>query len=544
MLILFIILVKMANRTTLAIVAIVVIVILVVGVYAGVVLTKKSPTPTANIVTYASNSPMVTADPSTEFSNSILVLQNVYQTLTFYDSKTKTVEPLLALNWSSNANSTNWIFTLRQGVKFHDGTTFNASAVIYSVNRTMALGQGAAYIWAPVTRVYAISEYVVDFQTSYPANLPLIASAGYAAYMMSPNIISSYNLSSNANLSAWFNAGHDDGTGPYYITQWNPQTQVTLQKFKDYWGGWNNSQFSEVIIQIVTDSSTREQMVSSAGSMVITSYIPYTDVNNLKNNTNVKVYASPSYENLIAFYNTQVFPTNNSLVREALSYIWPYQQIINSSLQGYATQSRGPIPVGMWGHDNNLYQYSFNLSKARDLLAQAGFPNGTGIPPLTLTYTAGDPYEQASSQLFQYYCSQIGITVKVEPLVWTQQWSLATSNVSSAQNIFIMYWWPTYPTPYDWLSNDFGNSWPPVFNLAYWNNTTFMNLITEANSLEGTNYNESVSLYYQAQSVLMNNTPAAFLFDMEDVYVVSSSIHGFSSNPAYETVAWFYDLYV
>ncbi|MEM3192790.1 MAG: ABC transporter substrate-binding protein, partial [Candidatus Parvarchaeota archaeon] len=230
--------------------------------------------------------------------------------------------------------------------------------------------------------------------------------------------------------------------------------------------------------------------------------------------------------------------------REALSYAWPYQEIINTSLSGYATQSRGPIPVGMWGHDNKLMQYSYNLTMANKLLAEAGFPNGTGFPTLTLTYTAGDPYEQASSQLFQFALSKLNITVKIEPLIWTQQWSLATSNPSTAQNIFLMYWWPTYPTPYDWLSNCFGNSWPPVFNVAYWNNTTFINLINEAHNLEGTNINQSIALYYQAQQVLMNNTPAAFLFDMDDVYVVSSSIHGFAANPAYETVAWFYNLYV
>ncbi|MGC8618632.1 MAG: ABC transporter substrate-binding protein, partial [Thermoplasmata archaeon] len=421
---------------------------------------------------------------------------------------------------------------------------FNASAVVYSVERTMRLGQGAAYIWSPVSKVYAVSEYQVDFQTSYPANLPLIASAGYGAYIMSPNIRSVYNVPSNENLSTWFNAGHDDGTGPYVISQWNPQTQVTLKKFNDYWGGWNKSQFSEAIIQIVSDSSTREQMVTASGSMVITSYIPYSDINNLKNNSNVKVYVSPSYENLIAFYNTLEFPTNNLLVRQALSYAWPYQEIINSSLMGYATQSRGPIPVGMWGHDNNLTQYTYNLTMAKKLLAQAGYPNGTGLPTLTLTYTAGDPYEQASAQLFQYALSQLGIKLKVEPLVWTQQWSLATSDPSTAQNIFMMYWWPTYPTPYDWLSNDFGNEWPPVFDVSYWNNTTFEDLINEAHNLEGTNFNESVALYDKAQEVLMANVPAAFLFDMDDIYVVSSSIHGFSANPAYETVAWFYDLYV
>ncbi|MEM0090682.1 MAG: ABC transporter substrate-binding protein [Nitrososphaerota archaeon] len=532
----------MASRTTLAIIAIVVVFILVIGVYAGITLSKKQSTPTTNIVTYASSSPMVTADPSTEFSNSILVLQNVYQTLTFYNSKTKTVEPLLALNWTSNSNSTDWVFTLRQGVKFHDGTTFNASAVVYSIDRTIRLGEGAAYIWAPVKEIRAISTYEVQIITSYPANIPLIASSGYGAYIMSPNIRSVYNV--KGNISAWFNAGHDDGTGPYYITQWNPQTQVTLQKFNDYWGGWNNSQFSVVIIKIVTNYATREQMVTAAGSMMITSYIPYTDINNLKKDPNVDVYVSPSYENLIAFYNTLKYPTNITLVREALSYAWPYQEIINTSLSGYATQSRGPIPVGMWGHDNKLMQYSYNLTMANKLLAEAGFPNGTGFPTLTLTYTAGDPYEQASSQLFQFALSKLNITVKIEPLIWTQQWSLATSNPSTAQNIFLMYWWPTYPTPYDWLSNCFGNSWPPVFNVAYWNNTTFINLINEAHNLEGTNINQSIALYYQAQQVLMNNTPAAFLFDMDDVYVVSSSIHGFAANPAYETVAWFYNLYV
>lgn len=535
----------MENKRTLwAIISVIVVVIIVVSVFAYMNYGPKSQKPTANIVTYASNSPMVTLDPSTEFSNSILVLQNVYQTLTFYNSTSKSVEPLLATNWTSNANGTVWEFNLKQNVTFYDGTPFNASAVVFSVDRTMRLGQGAAYIWSPVKSVYAISEYKVGFDLNYSANLPLIASAGYAAYIMSPNIRSVYNLPSNESLATWFNDGHTDGTGPYYVSSWSPQTEVVLKKFDNYWGGWNSSKFSEAIIQIVSNSATREQMVTSSGSTVVTSYVPYTDIAGLQNNSNVKVYVSHSYQNLIAFYNNLTFPTNNTLVREALSYAWPYQSIINSTLMGFATQSRGPIPVGMWGHDNNLTQYSYNLTKARQLLKEAGFANGTGIPTLTLTYTAGDPYEQASATLFQNALAQLNITLKVEPLVWTQQWSLATSNPSQAQNIFVMYWWPTYPTPYDWLVNLFHSAWPPAFNLAYWNNTTFDNLIDTANSLEGTNITQAIALYDQAQQILMNYTPASFLFDMDDVYIVSSGIHGFTSNPAYETVTWFYDLYI
>lgn len=527
-----------------AIISIIVVAIIVGSTFAYLTFGHNSQqSPSVNIVTYASSSPMVTLDPSTEFSNSILVLQNTYQSLTYYNSTTNVVQPLLATNWTSNSNATHWVFDLKQGVTFYDGTTFNASSVVYSVDRTMRLGEGAAYIWSPVQSVYAVSEYQVGFNLSYSANLPLIASASYGAYIMSQNIRTVYNLPSNESVATWFNQGHTDGTGPYYVSSWNPQTEVILQKFNNYYGGWNTSKFSEAIIQIVSNAATREQMVTTAGSDVVTSYIPYSDIPGLMNDSTVHVSIGPSYQNLIAFYNNLTFPTNNSLVRQALSYAWPYQEIIQNALSGYATQSRGPIPVGMWGHDNNLTQYSYNLTKAKQLLAQAGYANGTGIPTLTLTYTAGDPYEQAAAQLYQYALSQIGITLKVEPLVWTQQWSLATSNASSAQNIFVMYWWPTYPTPYDWLVNLFHSGWPPVFNLAYWNNTTFDNLIDQANALEGVNITKSISLYDQAQQILMNATPASFLFDMKDIYIVSSGIHGFYSNPAYETVTWFYDLY-
>ena len=154
---------------------------------------------------------MTTLDPSTEFSNSIVILPNVYETLTYYNDSTGGIDPLLAVNWTSSNGGLTWTFNLRQGVLFHDGTPFNSTAVVYSVNRTMAIGGGAAYIWGPVQSVVATGTYSVQFNLTYAANLPLIASAGYAAYMISPNIVSIYHPS--GNISDWFNAGHDDGTG-------------------------------------------------------------------------------------------------------------------------------------------------------------------------------------------------------------------------------------------------------------------------------------------------------------------------------------------
>jgi peptide/nickel transport system substrate-binding protein len=512
----------------------------------------SKPAITNYTVIYADSSPMTTLDPSTEFSNSIAILPNVYETLTYYNDSTGSVSPLLATGWSSTSNGTQWTFHLRQGVTFHDGTSFNATAVVYSVNRTQVIGGGAAYIWAPVNKVKAIDTYDVWFNLSYAANLPLIASAGYAAYIMSPNIQSIYHPS--GNLSDWFNAGHDDGTGPYIVKSWQPQTQVVLTKFDKYWRGWSSNQYSTAVIKIVADATTREQMVESESA--IASLLPSADIANLQSNSKVKVYIGPSYQNLIAQFNTAKPPLNNVLVRRALSYSIPYQQVVQNVMLGYATQSVGVVPKGMFGHNDSLFQYTYDLNKAADLLAQAGYSaqytNGTlvgpanhPLPTLQLTYTSGDPNEAALATLWTQSLAKIGVTLNTQAMVWTQQWGEATGpDPQKVQDIFVEYWWPTYPTPYDWLFNLFHSESTPLFNLEYWSNSTFDHVIDTAASIEGTDRTTALHMYSQAQEMIISQAIAAFIFDEEYVYVVNSGIHGFTYNPGYTTVVWFYNLRV
>jgi peptide/nickel transport system substrate-binding protein len=176
------------------------------------------------IVTYAVLSEMVTLDPSTEFSNSIMVLCNVYEPLIWYQPwQSPPFVPALATSWESSDNSQTWIFHLRQGVKFHDGTPFNATAVKYSIERTIALGQGAAFIWAIVKEIKVVDTYTVQFNLSSPTPLDVVASASYGAWIMSPNVANVAKQAGYTNASAWFNAGHDDGSGPYMVSKWDPQ---------------------------------------------------------------------------------------------------------------------------------------------------------------------------------------------------------------------------------------------------------------------------------------------------------------------------------
>ena len=175
------------------------------------------------------SSPYVTLDPSTEYSNGILVLQNVYETLTYYNDQTGEVEPLLATSWSSNEDGTQWTFQLRDDVTFHDGTQMTSADVKASLERTIALGQGAAYNWDSVESVETNGDYEVIINCSYAAPIDLIASSGYAGYVMSAEAVQ--------QDTEWFNAGNDGGTGPYTIAQAEAADTVVLQAYEDYRGG-------------------------------------------------------------------------------------------------------------------------------------------------------------------------------------------------------------------------------------------------------------------------------------------------------------------
>jgi len=107
---------------------------------------------------------MITLDPSTEFSNSIIVLNNVYETLTRYvDGK---LEPLLATEWSANEDGTMWTFKLRKNVKFHDGAELTSEAVKFSIERTIRLAGGPAYIWDSVHEIETPDPYTVVLSSS------------------------------------------------------------------------------------------------------------------------------------------------------------------------------------------------------------------------------------------------------------------------------------------------------------------------------------------------------------------------------------------
>ncbi len=551
----------------------VVILVVIVALSAIAVYVVLSQPPKAEtVITYATSSDMTTLDPSSEFSNSVILLPNVYETLTRWNPATNQAEALLATSWSISSDGLTWNWTLRQGVTFHDGTAFNANALKFSIDRTVYMNQGAAYIWYPLKGAAAyfavsavaqpwttpewanftsqsitvVDAYHVTFHLDYPAAMEKVASSGYGAYMFSPN--TPPTTASGGNLTdqytqqqTWFNTGHhDSGSGPYMVNSTEYQASyAVLDKYTSYWGGWSAGQFDHAIIKTIADQAQRESSVTS-GTTDITIDVPLQDLPTLRANAAVNVTENPSYRALYAFFNMVRSPTSNLSVRQALAYAIPYDSVVSTAVSGLGSQSIGVVPSTMWGHDNSLPHYTFNLTKAHALLTQAGYPSG-GFT-LNYTYLQGDLFEQKLGELWKEQLATLGITLNILGMPWDNQWALAKANPAAAQDIFVMYWWPTYVTPYDFLYNMFSTSSYQYFNLGYYSNPKFDNLINNASAEEATSPTTALADYRTAQVMLFNDCPGLGVVDMKNLYVMKSNLHGFTDNPAYPLVVFFYQL--
>jgi peptide/nickel transport system substrate-binding protein len=497
----------------------------------------SSGNPVNATFTYGAFTPvMVGWDPSTDYSNEIIAMNNMYETLTRYDSKTGKVQPLLATSWEKSANAKTWTFTIRSGVKFHDGKTMTAADVKASIDRTMKLNGGAAYIWGAVKSIDAPDASTVIFHLKYPAPIDLISSAGYAAFIFDTH------ASGTTPIGKWFAEGNDAGTGPYTVAQWNKgqEIELRLKPFPGYWGGWSGPHYKNVVFRVVPTPNTTAQLLRE-GQVTWAEQLTPQLWTALKTDPKLATTTSTSYQNLFGMLNTSYGPLKDTRVRQALAYATDYNGLV-AALKAF-TPSIGIIPDGLWGYDANLPAYKTDVAKAKQLLQEAGYGPGGKHMTLHLTYTQGDQYEQTAAALLKSEYAPLNISLDVSSLAWPTQWAKAKStNPASRQDILLFYWWPDYPDPYSWFINLFHSASPPYFNLAYYDNPTVDKQIDQVEPLSATDRTQAISLYSQIQTTLLHDSPALFLGTQTYERVMQKSVGGYVDNPAYPNVVFVHSL--
>lgn len=474
--------------------------------------------------------PYVTLDPSTEQSNGVKILYNVYETLTHYNDRTEEVEPLLAVDWTSNEDGTEWVFELRDDVWFHDGEKMNADAVRKSIDRTIALGRGASYIWDSVNSIEATGEYEVTFYLDYSASIPLIASSGSAAYIMSPRVID--------QEADWFDEGNDGGSGPYMIGATSARA-ITLEAFQDYRGGFRENQYQYIYIQEVSDSATRRELLES-GEAQLASDFPAEDLQALEKEEKFTILPADTFTNVILMLNTKSAPCNNKDFRKALAYAFPYEETVNDILRGNGIQSHGMITAGLWGHSEELMQYDCNLEKAERYLEKSGLTDTN----VTVSYMGGNVAYDEMLQIYKDNLARIGVSLRLLKMDWDAQKALAESaDPEDCQDIMLLKWWPDYADPAGWFSTLLFNAGDSVgSNYCYLDDDVFAARCEEAVKLTATDRDAAEKKYLEMQEEILDECYLIFAYDMIQNYVVSDLISGVYENPAYPTCIYYYDI--
>jgi peptide/nickel transport system substrate-binding protein len=487
--------------------------------------------------TYSVNSEvMIGWDPATGYSNEVIALHNIYETLTRYNAETQEVEPLLAESWESSENGLTWTFTLRDGVTFHTGRDLTAEAAKASIERTMELGEGAAYIWGAVKKIDAPDDRTLVFRLSYPSPLDLVSSGTYSAYIYDTE------ASGGQDLGEWFAEGNDSGTGPYTVSEFNPgdEVELRLEAYPDYWSGWDGPHYERYVFRVTPEANTAAQLLR-AGEVTMVQRMSPQLWSSFEGQEGFETTSAPSWQTLLAMLNTSDGPLADERVREAVALGIDYDGII-AALEGAADPLSGVVPPGLWGHTDGL-EYQQNAEEAQALLEQAGFGPGGEPIDLELTYLKGDADEELVATLMKSNLADLNVNVDVRGLQWQTQWDKAKSaNEAERQDILIFYWWPDYPDPVSWFFNLFRTEEQPFFNLAYYSNGELDSMIDEASVVAATDRDEATSMYGEMQQILFEEAPAIPLYTQVYQRAMLGEVEGFEDNPAYPNVVFGYEL--
>ncbi|MCS7111314.1 MAG: ABC transporter substrate-binding protein [Ignisphaera sp.] len=503
-----------------------------------------SPTPSRKIVVYAYRDAITGIDPSVDFDTGIVVLGNVYEPLLYYDPTRGEFKPALATSWSK-INETAWLFILRKGVVFHDGTPLTGEAVRFSIIRSKLIyeekGIGPGWIWDCLEDIYVVNNTAVLFKLRYPAPMPLIASSAYGAFIYSPNVLNYANAIDmlDDRIRLWFESGKDAGSGPYRVLSYKPESEVVLEKFDEWWG-WsivNNSRAPDIAVIKIVEEPAAQELGLLDGSIHIATNVAKANIPRILGQ-GYGVINQTTFHNFVLMFNVKRWPTNITEFRKAILHAIPWDRVVDFAFQGFGRSASGIIPFGYPGYATNL-RYEYNMTRAREILGRLNVSN----VKLEFVIVSGYEEEERFASLLKSSLNQLDIDVDIVALPWEQVKERGVAvwrNANEAPHMIVNDWWPTYPTPYDYLYILHGSN--IEWNWSGYANSEYDDLIDRAFQLEGIDYKQSMEIYRKAQEIIFEDAVAISICDSIQPYIYDPDKILFRDgalNPIYMYVIFF-----
>jgi len=438
-----------------------------------------------------------------------VVVQQIFEGLVQYSDNLMVV-PCIAESWESSRDNLRWVFTLKRGVTFHNGREVTADDFVYTFTRILdpKTGSLAAPLLSKVvgaqeamngeTRsvsgLRAIRRYTLEIQLREPFP-PFIA----ALAMVNRGVVPKEEVES---LGKDFGIS-PVGTGPFVFDEWKRNERIVLKVNEGYHEG--RPYLDEVHFEIFPGMSSESMFEEFVKGNLEDSLIPVGKRQMAIEEKEFSVFRRPSLIIRLLVMNNTVEPFTDVRIRKALNYAINKEKLSEDVGRGRLIPANGLIPLGMAGYEPDDTNYPYSPEKARELLAQAGYPEGKGLPTIQFWSSVNAKGPLAEDREIEKYFSAVGIKVEFNYLT---DWPAFKKLIQEGEAPIFKYSWEAdIPDPDNILSSLFYSESPT--NRAFYSNREVDELIRNAQT--ETNYSKRLSLYADVQDMIMEDAPVILL---------------------------------
>ena len=440
------------------------------------------------------------------------VYHNIYEPLVTLDTRLG-IKPGLAESWTQPDPKT-LVFKLRRGVKFHDGTDFNAEAAKFNFERMKtepkSVRKGEV---ANIDTVEVVDAYTIKVNLKKPDAALLATLTDRAGMMVSPKVVQERGAELGRNAKG-------AGTGPFEFVEWVKDSHLVIKRHDGYWNKQGGPYLDRIRYRPIPDDVVKLQSLQS-GEIDVMDYVQPRDVAAVKADKNVVVVDVPSLADFAYQLNTTRPPFNNKALRQAVAHALDVEQIVKGVWLNVGVAANGPIPPTSWAYDKSIAPIKRDLAKAKAKLAEGGQPSG-----FTFTLTTNNiPINIQEAEVMQAQLAEAGITAKVKLV--DSATLIADGNNKNFE--MVSFQWSGRPDPdgntYQFLRTTPGTS----FNWSGISNPQIDALLDRTREIS--NQAERRKLYSELTRLLQDELPMVFIIHPIEPKAFSPKVQGYEAIP-------------
>ena len=483
-------------------------------------------TPPDTLIIAMDTSDAVSLDPARAYEfTSVLVVNQLYDKLVDFERPDlKNVVPEVAEAWEVSEDGKTWTFRIRKGITFPSGRPLTADDVVWSLQRVIELKQTASWVLTQFVsspdQIKKIDDYTVQIEINEPVAPGLfLASLTFTTSAILDKELVMQNEQDGDMGSAWL-TDHSAGSGPYILDHWTREQEIVLVANENYWRG--APPIKKIIIKHVPEP-TDQMLLLKRGDVDIAWDLTVDQLEQLKDDPTIKIAKSEALFISYLGMNVGVEPLSKEEVRDAIRWCIDYDAIINDILRGGAIKWQTVIPKGLLGALDEQPYYK-DVEKAKQLLAQAGYPNGFTI---TLTTPPTSPNIDIATKI-QADLAECGINVQIQQMTASEMYEKYRKQ---GLELVLAAWGSDYPDP-DNNAKAFGNY--RVKQLA-WRNMWYDDYAADLAEQAAKEFDtvKRDQMYKELAGYILDKGPYAVLYQQLNQVAVKVWVRNFIPDPSF-----------